>query len=414
MSTLLSINNYHYRRGGADAVYLEHDALFRKAGWNTVCFAMTHPKNRDSEFKEYFVDEIEFGRAYSLSTKAAMAAKIIYSGEAKRKLAGLIDSYQPDIAHVHCVYHHISPSVLPVLRKRGIPVVLTAHDLKILCPAYTMLSRGSICERCSKGAVWNAVLRRCIKDSVPLSALIALESGIHRLLGIYRRNVDKLVAPSRFYQQKFHQNGWPDEQLAYVPNYVRIDEFSPSFAPGNYFVYIGRLSYEKGIATLCNAASEAGVNLVVVGDGPLREVLTRQTASFGKIRFTGYQSGEALRNWIRNARAVVLPSEWYENAPISVLEAYASGKPVIGARIGGIPELIEEGETGWLFGSGQAAELRDVLSHVDSLSAERISAAGKAAREVAERRHSPERYLNSMEDLYGSMGVRAKMPAIHS
>lgn len=405
MNSLLSINNYHYRRGGADAVYLDHDELFRKAGWATACFAMQHPKNIESPYSDYFVDEIEFGESYGLGERLAMAAKIIHSREAQEKMAALLRATQPDVAHIHCVYHHISPSVLPVLKRHDIPVVLTAHDLKLLCPAYTMLSQGEICERCAGGMTWHAAARRCIKNSFPLSTLIAIESGVHRATGIYRNNVDCVVTPSRFYYDKFRQYGWPDEQLAHIPNFIHVAEYLPNFEPGEYFVYIGRLSYEKGIATLVEAAARAGAKLVVVGDGPLREELCRDAEVRGAdIRFTGYQSGAALRDWLRNARALVLPSEWYENAPISVLEAYASGKPVIGARIGGIPELIDEGATGWLFDSGDVDQLASRLASLAAADDGSIEAAGRAARARVEERHASERYLASMQELYAGLG----------
>ena len=406
MTTLLSINNYHYRRGGADAVYLDHDALFRGAGWDTACFAMQHAKNLPSEFAAYFVEEIEFGESYGLAERLSMAAKIIWSREARRKLAQLIAAVRPDVAHVHCVYHHISPSFLPVLQAAGIPVVMTAHDLKLLCPAYTMLSQGSVCERCAGGATWNVAVRRCIKNSLPLSTLIGIESAIHRVSRVYRNNVDRVVTPSRFYHGKFREYGWPEDQLVYVPNFVQVDDFVPEFAPGDYFVYIGRLSYEKGISTLVEAAARAGVKLVVVGDGPLREALARDAeARRAPIHFTGYQSGDALRAWLRNSRALVLPSEWYENAPISVLEAYASGKPVVGARIGGIPELIAEEETGWLFDSGSADELAALLAKLAAADDRVIAAAGRAARQRVEARHTPSRYLDAMREVYAGLGV---------
>lgn len=405
-SKLLLINNYHYRRGGADAVYLEHDTLFRGAGWDTASFAMQHPKNLPSEFGKYFVDEIEFGHDYGMLDKLRMAAKIIYSKEARQNMARLIDDHAPDIAHIHNVHHHISPSVLPLLHERGIPVLLTAHDLKLLCPAYTMLSNGEICERCGNGAVWNTAIRKCIKGSTALSTLIALESGIHRLSGIYRKHVSKVVAPSRFYRDKFAEYGWDDAQLAYVPNFVRVDEFEPRFEPGDYFVYIGRLSYEKGIATLFEAAKAAGVRLVVVGDGPLRETLSEQAkAASAAIEFAGFQSGDKLFSLIRESRAMVLPSEWYENAPISILEAYASGKPVIGAAIGGIPELIEEGGTGWQFESGSIGGLAEVLERVAAMPDADVEAAGRAARARVEAHHTPAHYLQSMLDLYAELGV---------
>jgi glycosyltransferase involved in cell wall biosynthesis len=152
------------------------------------------------------------------------------------------------------------------------------------------------------------------------------------------------------------------------------------------------------------AAARAGVKLVVVGDGPLRAELKRDAEARGAdIHFTGYQSGATLKDWVRNARALVLPSEWYENAPISVLEAYASGKPVIGARIGGIPELIEEDGTGWLFDSGDVEQLASRLASLTAAGDERLRAAGRAARARVEEHHSPQRYLASMQDLYSGL-----------
>ena len=397
------INNYHYRRGGADAVYLEQHALFDAAGWETASFSMQHEKNIDSEFGKYFVDEIEFGQDYGLLNKLRMAGKIIYSQEARRKMTQLLDDVTPDVAHIHNVHHHISPSILPLLRDRGVPVALTAHDLKLLCPAYTMLSNGEVCERCGNGAVWNTATRKCIKNSTALSSLIALESAIHRALKIYRNNVNTVVTPSRFYMQKFEQYGWPSTQLAYIPNYVRVNEFATQFEPGDYFVFIGRLSYEKGIATLVDAAKASGVKLVIVGDGPLRASLSAKAeAANANIEFAGFQSGDNLFRLIRESRALVIPSEWYENAPISVLEAYACGKPVVGARIGGIPELIEEAETGWLFESGSAEDLSAVLRRLVDTPDAKVRAAGKAARDRVERNHTPQRYLDSMLELYST------------
>lgn len=409
---LLSINNYHYRRGGAEAVYLDQQHMFEQIGWRTASFAMEHPSNIASPYAKYFVKEIEFGNDYGLMQKLAMAAKIIYSPEARRRMAWLLDDHRPDVAHVHSVYHHISPSVLPVLRSRGVPTVITTHDLKLLCPAYTMLRAGGICEKCASGSVINAFRHRCIKDSRSLSGLIALESGIHRLLGLYRNNVDRLIAPSKFYRDKFKEHGWPESKLEYVPNFVSVEDFEPHYDDDNYFVYVGRLSYEKGIATLVKAAAMADVRLVVVGDGPLRASLETEFGAAGsKVRFTGYQSGDELWNWVRNSRAMVLPSEWYENAPISILEAYACGKPVIGAAIGGIPELIEPDETGWLFESGSVDSLANVLQQVAGMSGQRLTELGRMARERVVSRHAPGRYRDSLISIYESIGLSLRSSA---
>lgn len=403
---LLSINNYHYRRGGAEAVYFEHDALFRELGWDTAFFAMEHPDNVPCAQSDYFVSEIEFGHDYGLARKIAMAGKIIWSGEARQQMNRLLQDFSPDIAHVHSVYHHVSPSILPLLKAQQIPVVLTAHDLKLLCPAYTMLSNGRVCEDCKPDRTWKVISNKCMKNSSSLSLLIGLESTIHRFLQIYKNNVDRVVAPSQFYRDKFVEWGWPAEQVVYIPNYVDVADFVPGYESRDYVFYFGRLVRDKGVQTLMRAAAAAGVPLRVAGTGPhsdeFRELADELHAD---IEFLGFQSGEDLHALIRDARAVVLPSEWYENAPISVLEAYALGTPVIGADIGGIPEMVEVGSTGWLFPSGDIEALAAVLRDVSQQSEDRLAEMGRAGRQLTEIRYTKAAYLQGMQSLYAELGA---------
>lgn len=407
VSRLLSLNTYNYRRGGSDVVFFEHDAMFRDQGWDTAVMAMHHPKNESSPWSRYFADEIEFGHEYGILDKLAMAGKVIYSVEAKRKVSALLDAFPADIAHAHCIYHHLSPSVLGELKQRGIPTVMTAHDLKLACPAYKMLNRQGVCDKCRSGNLLHLVANRCIRDSLAVSALIMVESAVHKSLGLYRRNLDRVVVPSLFYKQKLVEWGWPEQQLVYIPNYVDAAIYKPCYASGDYFFYFGRLAMEKGLATLIRAAAQAKVKLRIAGTGPEGNALKALAVEVGgDIEFLGFVSGDALWTWVREARAIVLPSEWYENAPMSVLEAYASGKPVVGARIGGIPEMVREEETGTLFDSGNVEELTDVLARFSVLSGARMSAMGKAAREYVANTFNAGRYLQEMLGLYASLGVQ--------
>ena len=406
MPRLLSLNTYHYRRGGSDVVFLEHDAMFRNLGWETAVMAMHHPKNESSPWSRFFADEIEFGHEYGALDKLVMAGKVIYSLEAKRKLSALLDAFPADVAHAHCIYHHLSPSVLVELKRRGIPTVMTAHDLKLACPAYKMLNRGGVCEKCRSGNLLHLAANRCIRDSLPVSALIMLESAVHKSLGLYKHNLDRVVAPSLFYQQKLMEWGWPENKLVYIPNYVDAAFHAPYYEPGDYFFYFGRLAMEKGVGTLIRAAAQAQVKLRIAGTGPEGDVLKALAAEAGgDIEFLGFVSGEPLWKWVREARAMVLPSEWYENAPMSLLEAYACGKPAIGARIGGIPEMMREGETGALFESGNVAELAGVLRRFADMPDSAVAEMGKAARDYVSRTFTAERYLNEMLALYASLGV---------
>lgn len=406
MSRLLSVNSYHYRRGGSDAVYLDHAGLMEELGWENAFFSMHHPKNYPTPWSKYFIDELEFGHAYSTVQKVVMASKVIYSFEAQKKLKRLLEDYKPDIAHLHCIYHHQSPSILSTLSKAGLPVVMTAHDLKIACPAYKMLNETGICERCKDGSVINVIRHRCVRGSLGASAIVAAESGLHRMLNTYRRHLTRVVVPSRFFMEKFIEWGWPKEKFAYIPNYVDATRFEPQFSPGGYFLYFGRLAPEKGVGTLLRAAAQAGVALKLAGTGPEGEALRALNAELGNPgEFLGYQGGTALWDLIRGARAVVLPSEWYENAPMSLLESFALGKTAIGARIGGIPEMIEEGVNGWVFESGNVAELADRLKHVAALLDSQLEGMGRAARDIVTTRFSRARYVEGTLSLYAELGV---------
>ena len=403
---LLAINNYFYRRGGAEAVFFDHMAMFEAIGWDVVPFAMQHDQNEPSAHADHFVSEIEYGRKTGPVRKAVQAASILYSFEAQRNLRRLIETARPSIAHAHNVYHHLSPSIFPTLKAAGVPVVMTVHDLKLACPAYKMLRDGKVCEDCKGGRIHNVLRHRCIKESYALSGLVLAETALHRALGLYRNKIDRLVVPSSFYLEKLVEWGWPREMMVHIPNFVNVDHYRDDWEEGDYFVFAGRLAPEKGIATLIRAAALSGQRLVIAGTGPEEAALKALAAETdADVTFAGYLSGAALHETIGRARALVLPSEWYENAPISVLEAYALGRPVIGARIGGIPEMIREGETGLLSLPGNATSLADALGGMAARSVAERRAMGQAGREWIAREFSAAAYRDRTLDLYRALGA---------
>ena len=406
MANLLSINNYYYRRGGAEVVFLEQNKIFEKLGWTVIPFSMKHAKNETTEWENYFVNEIEYGTDDEWHNKFINAFKIIYSWEAENKLESLIDTIKPDVAHLHNIYHHLSPSILPVLKKNGVPTVMTLHDLKLLCPSYLMLNASGVCEKCKGGHIYNVVTNKCMKQSLPLSSLIFSETLVHRLSKIYKKNIDTFILPSKFYLNKFIEWGWEPDRLIHIPNFVDVDLLKPNYQPGKYFVFFGRLSKEKGVRTLIHAAHEANVELKIIGNGPLEDELKSLVSGLGaNVTFLGFQTGEALHKTIGNAKAVVLPSEWYENAPMSVMESYALGKPVIGANIGGIPELIREGETGITFESANTENLSHALIQFNSMKDEAVIEMGKTARQWVENEYTVKMYSERLHHLYARLGV---------
>ena len=402
----MSINNYFYRRGGSEVVFLEHNRLFEEAGWSVIPFAMQDALNLETPWSEHFVEPVEFSSAHSLAAKLAVASKLIYSFEARRRIRRLIELARPTIAHAHNIYHHLSPSILVELRRRQIPTVMTLHDFKVACPAYKMFTHGAVCERCRGGALHNVIRQRCIKGSLAMSTLVWLESTVHRMLDVYQKNVTRFVVPSRFLLSKLTAWGFDPARFVHIPNFVAVDPNEPGRGSGQVITYVGRLVPEKGVATLIQAAARARVPLRVVGTGS-EEASLRETAanSGGDISFAGHLSGAELHDAIAHSRAVVVPSEWYENAPISVMEASALGRPVIGARIGGIPELIREGETGFLFESGNIDSLADALAQVQGLSDARLDEMGRAGREWMQSDFTPSRYRERMLGLYRTLGA---------
>jgi glycosyltransferase involved in cell wall biosynthesis len=408
MPKLLSINNYYYRRGGAESVFFDHNRLFEGAGWEVVPFSMQHAENLPTPWSGDFANTTDGSMDGSPLKKISRAFTTMYSADAARRIRRVASATQPDIAHAHNIYHHLSPSILVELRRRGVPIVMTLHDLKLACPAYKMHSQGAVCEKCRGGALRNVIANRCIKDSLAMSALVWLESTVHRALNLYLGTVNRFVVPSRFFLAKFAQWGIDTSRFVHIPNFVDVDRFEPVQEWGDAVVYFGRLAPEKGIATLIKAAALARVRVRVVGTGPEEDNLRQLASRLGvDAHFTGYLTGAPLRTEIASARAVVIPSEWYENAPLSVMEASALERPVIGANIGGIPELIREGETGFGFTSGSVESLADTLGKVKGLPVAALRRVGAAGRDWMRTEFGPAAYLRRMFELYGEMDVRS-------
>jgi len=401
---LLSINNYYYRRGGAEVLFLEQNRMLEEAGWQVVPFAMNHADNLPTPWAKYFPDEIEFGQSYSAAGKLIRASRVVYSLQARQKLNELLDVFSPRIAHIHNIYHHLSPSILPLLRDRGIPVVMTVHDLKLGCPAYTMMRGDKPCESCRGGKVHNVLVNRCIKGSAALSAVVMLEAGLHRFLRTYESSVARFVVPSRFVLETLVRWGWRRESFVHVPNFVDIERFQPGNGVGRRFVYCGRLDNLKGVETLVRAAALAKQPVTIVGRGPEEARLQALAAELrADVSFAGYLGKDALPEVLLSARAVVIPSKVNENAPLSLLEAYATARPVIGSNIAGIPELIREDETGALFETGDVHALAETLERFGRLPDSRVADMGKAGRRWAEQDFNPTTYRNRLLALYASL-----------
>jgi glycosyltransferase involved in cell wall biosynthesis len=285
---------------------------------------------------------------------------------------------------------------------------MTLHDLKLLCPSYLMLNHGEVCELCQGKQFYHAVMTRCHKNSVAGSAIYAIESYLNRLFGKYEK-IAGFIAPSRFFHDKCVQFGWPPEKLVYLPNFIEdLPDNAAETTRGNLLCF-GRLSREKGVKTLIKAYSalSSPPPLVIAGDGPQRselETLARDTRM--PVTFTGHLMQAEMQTALHHAKAVIMPSEWYENAPLSLLEAFAYGKPVVGARIGGIPEMIDDGINGLLFEAGSIDDLRTKLEFITKLPDEHLAAMGHAGRQMVTKHFSSQAHYKGLISIYEDVLAR--------
>lgn len=369
-------------------------------GVEIVDFSMRDERNFDSDYADYFVDPVSYHQG-SFMSRLRAARSFVHSGEAVKKIIALAQETKPDIAHMHNIYHQLTPSIIPALKKLGVKVVMTLHDGKLACPAYLMLSRGKPCLDCNGSRFYLPLARNC-QCSRLQGALLTAEAYYHKWKKSYD-GVDLFITPSRFLADVVAPRIGQD-RLEVLSNGIDMGQYVPSWEDENYILYLGRLSAEKGVSTLikAHAAMEAAnaPRLVIVGTGPLENEL-RELAS-PNVTFTGYCSGAPLREYIRKASCLVIPSECYENCPMSSIEAMAMGKPIIGARMGGIPEQVEDGVNGFLFEAGNIPELAFALDKIMA-SLELRRSMGKASRIKAETEYSLDKHNSRLMHIYTSL-----------
>lgn len=404
---VLLVNKFYFVKGGAEKHFFDIKELLEKNGHQVVVFSMQHEKNKPSPYSKYFVSKVNFENVRFDKEGLRTAGRMLYSFEAARKLSKLIKDEKPDIAHVHNIYHQMSPSVLLTLKKHSIPVVLTLHDYKLLCPNYLFFTKGKVCERCKGYNYWQAINNRCLKNSLPASILACVEMYFHKIIKAYEDSVNVFISPSEFLIKKIREWEEPIIEIRHLANFIDAQGagYNP---PGNYVLYFGRLSQEKGIKTFIEAAKGIDYQFKIVGSGPLENELKKKVSQekISNVEFLGYQSGEALKDSIKNSLAVVVPSEWYENQPLTILEANSLGKPVIGSRIGGIPEMIEDGKSGYLFETGSVDDLQKKINMMiaDRNKVEKI---GQRSHQLVQQR-SPEKYYKKLVKIYESLLAEKK------
>lgn len=397
------VNTFHYRRGGDSTYALDLSCLLESKGHQVVHFAMRHPQNMPSIWEPYFAECIDFSEIFlhgGFLRKAKALIRSLYSTDARDRFAKLLDDTQPDIVHLNNFRRHLTFSVVKEAHRRRIPIVFTAHDYDPICPNSLLLADGKICEACKGFRYYKAILRRCKEKSLLGTAAIALEGYFVLIKGLYEM-IDLIIAPSQFLRHKLIEFGFQASKIVHLPNFVNPQDFSPSFK-GDGFIYFGRLAVEKGIESLIKVASSLpDIRLTIAGDGPWKEEALKLISSLGcyNVRLTGRLPKEQLGEEIRKSMGVVLPSICYENFPYSVLEAFAYGKPVIATRIGGIPEMVSNGENGLLVEPGDWDDLRKSMDYLHN-HPEIAEKMGMAARKTVETRYNAELHYERLMEVY--------------
>jgi len=401
---ILQINNYHYVRGGSERVYFETSKILEKYGHEVLFFSIKD-KNSDKHYSDkYFVKPFDDEQAGAWQ-KIKLASRYIYNKEARENLAQLIINEKPDIAHLHIFVGYLSSSILPILKKYNIPVVMTVHEYRMLCPISVLRNNeGEICEKCADGNYLHCVIGKCSKNNLAYSFISAMESFVRDRFFSYEEHIDQFIMVSQFILDK-HTQYKPSlkSKSKQIYNFIDLNKYSPNFSHENYYLYFGRLSREKGIMTLLNAwRNFPDLQLKIVGNGELEEDVINyiDKHKMSNVELVGFLNGDALFDVVKKSKYLFVPSEWYENNPMTVIEGFALGKPVIGARIGGIPELIKEDFNGYLFESGDLDDLTKTIKRAESFSDDNYEILGKSARAFAEEHFNEIKYYRELLKIY--------------
>ena len=399
MKRVLLVNKFYYPRGGDCVVVLNTETLLRENGVEAQVFAMEYPQNLPAHYQDLFASQVSFNGGLDNMWHALQ--RTLGHGDVRERFEAVLDDFKPDVVHLHNIHSYLSPVIGELAHKRGIRVVWTLHDYKPLCPRYDCLHRGKPCERCLKGSKHNVLTHRCMKNSLPASAVAwfeALKWNRSKL----ESNTDLFVCPSEFMGRKMRASGFTASKVKVLNNFLDpiklkyYEMMDGNATREDYYCFVGRLSQEKGIERLLKVASRLPYHLKVAGGGPLEQYLRERYAGNSNIEFLGMIDAPQVARLLASARLSVMPSQWYENNPLSAVESLCAGIPVAGADIGGIPELINT-ENGIVF---RPFNRETLLTAIDTAITQKWDHHEIARKAIA--RFSPERHLKTLtSEIYG-------------
>lgn len=349
---ILEINKFYFAKGGADRHFLDLVELLKSKGHDVAVFSMLHPKNHKSDWEKYFVSTAGYTEEYSFWQKIKGLFRMFYSFEARKKINKLLDDFKPDVVHIHNIYHQLSPAVLFEIKKRGIPVIMTVHDYKLINPNYNLYLKGKIYNRCQNGRYYQCFFDKCVKNSYLASLIAALEMYWHnKILKTYEKNIDLFIAPSGFVKNILTEREIDSRKILALPHFTKLNNpLNTSILPiiriaDEYALYFGRISREKGVDKLIEIFSGlGGIKLYLAGALENNFSITESR----NIKYLGYLNQNELSPYAKGAKFIVSGSKLPETFGLIALEANACGKPFIGFKAGALPEIIENNVNGVL------------------------------------------------------------------
>ncbi len=403
---ILLVNKYHYVKGGSETYHFGLAKLLESHGHQVIYFAMSDEQNMPCEQSGYFSKNVDFNGQLGAAGKLRAGVHALYSFDAKKQISRLIEDEKPDLVHINLVHRHLTLSILDAIKKYNLPIVHTVHDANSICLNHAMMVDDKICDRCVTDHSYRyAVKHRCVKGSKLQTYLALAEAKNYARKKSYDK-IDCYICPSQFYKKELELSQITRSPIIHLTNFLPEEtEYAAAGDVRDYFLYFGRLSFEKGTMTLIKAyeAGDFKNPLYLVGTGPLEDELKEYVKSHGlekKVQFKGFQNGDALKEYVSRAKCVILPSEWHENCPYSILEAQACGKPAIVSKIGGLPELVSDGVSGFFCEPFNADSLCESMRKINSLNDVEYQKMSQAAVDNAKAMCDSEKYYGKLIKLY--------------
>jgi glycosyltransferase involved in cell wall biosynthesis len=383
---IVLVHNLYQQAGGEDVVFESEKRLLERNGHTVIPYVRSNMELQNTSYLDWII----------------IAPEIIWSSKTRHEFAAILDAERPDIVHIHNTFVVISPSIYSACRERGIPIVNTLHNFRLLCPASSFFRDGKVCEECVDHSLLRSVRYGCYRNSRGATAGVALTLAFHRALGTWRTSITRFIALTEFAKQKFIAAGFSSEKFVVKPNFTDPDP-GERVGPGEYAVFIGRLAENKGLRVLLDAWKKLPTQfpLQIVGDGPERLALEAQASQLqlSGITFRGKLPRATAIETVKGARFLIAPSTWFEGFPMGIVESFACGTPVICSRLGGMTAIVDDHLTGLHFNPGDAQDLATTLEWAWDHPSE-LAEMGRSARRKFERDYNAEKNYSLLMGIY--------------